>query len=645
MFKSILIANRGEIACRIIQTCRRLKIKTFAIGSTADQAAMHMQMADEAILIGPPPAQESYLNSGAIIKAALHHKVEAIHPGYGFLSENPVFAENVRKSGLVFIGPSSRAIQIMGSKSEAKAIAQSVNVPIIPGYDGSDLISAARKIGFPLLIKATYGGGGKGMRHVDHEKDFGEALAACQREALAAFGNDQVLLERYVENPRHIEVQIIGDQHGKCIVLSDRDCSLQRRHQKVIEEAPASGLSDTLRSHLHEAAIKIGQAISYEGVGTVEFLVDEKGKYFFLEMNTRLQVEHPITEMVLDLDLVEWQFRIAAGAPLSLKNEECQPTGYAIEARLYAEDGEKEFLPSTGKITHLDLPAMKNVRVDTGVQQGDEVTIYYDPLLAKISAWGKNRDAALKKLAEALTCVQVRGLKTNLNFLQRLLIHPEITNKLPDNGFIDRTIAEEKINTSCPVEAYIIATIWLYIEGQSKGIVSPWGNGDGWRLNADAVYRFNFSGGIVTSLKVDSRGLEIYHEDGVYRPVQVSNSKDKKISFTLNGKKFHSQIVVTEEEIYVQLAQNIYRLRLMTGHEQEISRPGAAHLLAPMPGRITCVFVKEDDAVISGQSLMVLEAMKMEHTIRAPYEGVVEYLPFKAGDFCEEGVELVRLKE
>jgi 3-methylcrotonyl-CoA carboxylase alpha subunit len=357
VFSRVLIANRGEIACRIGRTCHRLGIQTIAVGSTADQDALHMQIADTAIVIGPPDARDSYLNGKAILDAALQNGVEAIHPGYGFLSENPEFASCVRDAGLVFIGPPTEAIQAMGSKGRAKALARSVSVPVIPGYEGEgDLLVAACQIGFPLLIKAIYGGGGKGMRRVNVASEFKDALDACQREALSAFGNDQMMLEKYIERPRHMEVQILADCQGNCLALSDRDCSLQRRHQKVIEEAPAPYLSDDLRYSLHKAAVDIAKSVAYEGVGTVEFLVTETGEFFFLEMNTRLQVEHPVTEMVLGLDLVEWQLRVAAGESLILNSKECQPQGHAIEARLYAEDGDNHFLPSTGTITQFTPP-------------------------------------------------------------------------------------------------------------------------------------------------------------------------------------------------------------------------------------------------------------------------------------------------
>lgn len=389
-FKRILVANRAEISCRIQQTCHRLGIETIAIGSTVDQDALHMQSADKAVVIGGAEAKESYLNGAAILEAALQSGADAIHPGYGFLSENPDFAMSVCEAGLIFIGPTPEAIRAMGSKVQAKAIAQTVNVPVIPGYEGGgDLRAAAHQIGFPLLIKAIYGGGGKGMRRVNAEAEFEQALAACQREAKASFGNDQVMLEKYLVRPRHVEVQILGDRYGKCIALSDRDCSLQRRHQKVIEEAPAPDLSTDLRRTLHEAAISIAKSVAYEGVGTVEFLVTDEGEYYFLEMNTRLQVEHPVTEMILGLDLVEWQLRVAAGEPLLLDQKNQQPRGHAVEARLYAEDGDHQFLPSTGTITQFEMPVGEDLRVDTGIREGDAVTIYYDPLIAKMIAWDK----------------------------------------------------------------------------------------------------------------------------------------------------------------------------------------------------------------------------------------------------------------
>jgi 3-methylcrotonyl-CoA carboxylase alpha subunit len=638
MFKRILIANRGEIACRIIKTCHRLGIQTIAVGSTADEGALHMQLADEAVVIGPADACESYLKGEAIIQAAFQYGAEAIHPGYGFLSENPDFAASVQQAGLVFIGPSPSAIRAMGSKSEAKAIARNVNIPVIPGYEGDgDLLAAANQVGFPLLIKPAYGGGGKGMRLVTEAAAFEAALAASQREAHLAFGNDQVLLERMVNQARHVEVQILADRHGNCVALADRDCSLQRRHQKIIEEAPAHRLSDDLRHKLHEAAVKIAQAVAYEGAGTVEFLVEAADQYYFLEMNTRLQVEHPVTEMILGLDLVEWQLRIAAGEALPWKSEGIHPTGHAIEARLYAEDPDHHFLPSTGTLSQLDFPTQEHVRVDTGFQAGDAVTIFYDPLIAKIITWGQTRDLALAHLGQALSRTHVKGLKTNLAFLKNILTHPEVITAAPDIGFIDRYVAEaHKSPTS--KEAYIAAALWLYDQRHGK---SPWLNQDGWRLNAPSTCHFLFDENIEVILTISSQGIEVRCGEQICQAPLLPDA-----TITLQG-----------NEILVQFGQVFHCLKLgessgenQANHHLSAATPqvfansGTFRLTSPMPGRVTSVLVTLHEAVEANQPLLILEAMKMEHTIRAPHNGIVDYLPFGSGDVVEEGIELVRLR-
>jgi len=619
-----------------------LGIQTIAVGSTADQDALHMQMADTAVVIGPPEIEGSYLNGAAILQAALGQGVEAIHPGYGFLSENPEFASRVREAGLTFIGPSPEAIQAMGSKNQAKAIARSANVPVIPGYEGDgNLLVAACQVGFPLLIKATYGGGGKGMRRVNEADEFNDALVACQREALLAFGNGQVMLEKYIERPRHVEVQILADRYGNCLALSDRDCSLQRRHQKVVEEAPALYFSDDLRHKLHKAAVDIAKSVAYEGVGTVEFLVTEGGEFFFLEMNTRLQVEHPVTEMILGFDLVEWQLRVAAGEALTLGAEDCQPQGHAIEARLYAEDGDNCFLPSTGRIAQLAFPAGQDVRVDTGIREGDVVTTYYDPLIAKVTAWGSNRKEALKQLMNALSDTHVKGVKTNLSFLKRLLVFPEVQEKAPDIGFIDRVVDQEAENREPPDEAYLLAVIWLHHLGVSQ-VMPPWIQQDGWRLNAPAVRYFYFADGIIASL-VDGRKINL--REKVYEGFEVSFSGENDISVKIDGVYCHARVIVAEEETHVYLNGRLHRLKRAIASTTEATKTNTGpHLMAPMPGRVVSVLVALGDAVKAGQPMMILEAMKMEHTIRAPHDGIVDYLPFISGDFCEEGVELVRLR-
>lgn len=645
-FKRILIANRGEISCRIQKTCHRLGIETIAVGSTVDQDTLHMQIADTSVVIGGAEARESYLNGKAILEAAVHHRAEGIHPGYGFLSENPDFAKRVRDAGLIFIGPPTEAIRVMGSKSQAKALAQSVNVPVIPGYEGEgNLRKAALQLGFPLLIKATYGGGGKGMRRVNEVSEFEAALAACQREAKAAFGNDQVMLEKYLVRPRHVEVQILGDRYGKCIALSDRDCSLQRRHQKVIEEAPAPDLTATVRKALHEAAISIGKAVAYEGVGTVEFLVTDQGEYYFLEMNTRLQVEHPVTEMVLGLDLVEYQLRVAVGEPLLLEQKDQHTRGHAIEARVYAEDADLHFLPSTGMITQFDFPAEQDLRVDTGLREGDAVTIYYDPMIAKMIAWGQNREAALTQLREALSRTHVKGLKTNLNFLRTLLNLPDVIKTAPDIDFIDRYVDQRVVGTTAPEEIYLLAGLWLHHRCSLKIEPSPWSRQDGWRLNTPPIQFFHFADGGTVSLASVGESVAINWNGKIHQANEVCISLENDVCATIDGKPMRARINIHEEEIHISIGDQMHRLRQADLNVQSSDAVcGPAHLTAPMPGRVVSVMVAINESVETGQPLIILEAMKMEHTIRAPHEGIVDYLPFSSGDFCEEGVELVRLR-
>jgi 3-methylcrotonyl-CoA carboxylase alpha subunit len=643
-FQRVLVANRGEISCRIQETCHRLGIETIAVGSTFDREAKHMQMANMAIVLPGEEAQETYLNGEAIILAAHENGAQAIHPGYGFLSENSDFAQNVNAARLTFIGPTPDAIRIMGSKSEAKAIATSVNVPVISGYDGQgDLKGEARRLGFPLLIKATFGGGGKGMRLVHSIRNFEEALKACQREAMAAFGNDQVMLEKYLEAPRHIEVQILCDQHRKCVVLSERDCSLQRRHQKVIEEAPSTSLSTALRGRLHNSAIAIARAVSYEGVGTVEFLVTQNGEFFFLEMNTRLQVEHPVTEMVLGLDLVEWQLRVAAGETLYFEQNETQPKGHAIEARLYAEDGDNNFLPSTGTITQLEFPIVKNVRIDTGIREGDDVSIYYDPMIAKISAWGENRERAIVNLKDALANTHVKGLKTNLKFLQRLMAHPFFIRDEIDIGFVDRYVDEWAKERDAPEEAYILAALWHYQRLPLEVQSSAWIQQDGWRLNSPPVHTNRFDRGGEVTLCFAPDHIGIRYAGKVHKAQDIYMPDKNKLLVTIDREKIEAQIFEEDEEIRIIMNDRTYRVRPLAPNANDDRKTGPSHLMAPMPGRVVSVLVKKNEAVEAGQPLLILEAMKMEHTICAPYAGLVEALPFARGDFCDEGVELVCL--
>jgi 3-methylcrotonyl-CoA carboxylase alpha subunit len=641
----ILVANRGEISCRIQKTCHRLGIKTIAVGSTVDEGAAHMQMADFVQVVGAAESTNSYLNGKAIIDTALKHSAQAIHPGYGFLSENPNFASVVREAGLIFIGPSHEAMSVMASKVAAKRLAESAKVPTIPGYMGhNNYHKEAQKIGFPLFIKATYGGGGKGIRRVDHLDDLDDALAACQREAAASFGNDEVMLEKYLINPRHVEVQILGDQYGKCVVLSDRDCSLQRRHQKIIEEAPAPNLSNPLRERLHQAALAIARQVNYEGLGTVEFLVDNEDHFYFLEMNTRLQVEHPITEMILGLDLVEWQIRVAAGEHLSLDESKLVPHGHAVEVRLYAEDGENQFLPSTGKITKFEFPMLENARIDTGLREGDEVTLYYDPLIAKLITWGSDRNMALKLMHDALSQTRLGGIKTNLHFLQDILVHPYVMLSTPDVGFVDRYIAQKFGIVEIPKHAYLLAVLWMD-HFNSQKMVSPWVQHDGWRMNGPTMISFHFTKEHQVSLRRGINTIVLSDVQHAYQVTRITVDEHNMVS-EIEGQNYNARVYRNKDAVYVYFDDEWYVLTLSTmallSHH---ASTGSSHLTAPMPGRIVSVMVAMNDIVEPGQSLLILEAMKMEHTIRAPYAGVVEELPFSVGEVCEEGAELIRLRE
>lgn len=670
LFHKILIANRGEIACRIIKTCQRLGIKTVAIGSMADRSAMHMHMADEAVVIGPAEVRDSYLNSEAIIRTALEKGAQAIHPGYGFLSENADFAEAVVTAGLVFIGPSAEAIRIMGAKNEAKKLAYRLDVPVIPGYHGEDqtldhLQKEALKIVYPIIIKAAYGGGGKGMRRVDRKEDFHEALTACQREAKGAFGSAAVILEKYLHKPRHIEIQIMGDKHGNCIALGERDCSVQRRHQKVLEEAPASDLPHELRVKMAEAAVRIGKGVHYEGAGTVEFLVatheneffidetltGDKSNFYFLEMNTRLQVEHPVTELVTELDLVEWQIRIAAGHFFPLKQKDVRIEGHAIEARLYAEDPERNFLPTTGQVTDLSFPEQSpTIRVDTGIQKGDHITIHYDPLLAKIVAWGKNRAAALQNLSMALYQTKVKGVRTNLQFLQTLVNREEIRTSPVDIGFLDRTLLQLTSTPLIPDEAFVLAALWLYKTREQQRETSPWSFSDGWRLNTSTShpYKFEDDEGI-KNIQV-SKALEEYVVtcNSKTYPIEACHLSDSRIWGLIQGKSVYATISMIDDHIDVLMPDRPYHFRIPQDSEirhkapapKPISHGAIFHLNAPMPGRIIAILAKTGQKVEQGYPFLTIEAMKMEHTIRTPFSGKVEKILYGVGDFVEEGAEL-----
>ena len=622
MIGSLLIANRGEIARRIIRTARRLGARTVAVYSEADADAPHVREADAAVMIGPAPARESYLVPEKIIAAAKETGAEAIHPGYGFLSENAEFAEAVAAAGLVWVGPPPEAIRAMGLKDSAKRLMAQAGVPVTPGYMGDDqsderLLKEARSITWPVLIKAVAGGGGKGMRKVERDEDFLPALAAARREAKAAFGDDRVLLEKYAARPRHIEVQVFGDSHGDVVHLFERDCSLQRRHQKVIEEAPAPGMDAATRAAVCDAAVKAAKAVSYVGAGTVEFIADASeglraDRIWFMEMNTRLQVEHPVTEAVTGQDLVEWQLRVASGEPLPLKQDKIKLKGHAMEARLYAENPATGFLPSTGPLDHFVLP--QDIRVDSAVEAGDEVTPFYDPMIAKLIAHAKNREAAAAQLAQACAQVEVWPVKTNAAFLARCASHPDFVAGAVDTGFIDERLEALTTPGEPSSQAIEAAAAALNIAESADG--SPWSPAEGlagFRLNAPRA------------------GMRLTCNGRVYEaPLDADLEAEALIA--------DGQVVIFEAgEAFVftpPVAQG--------GDEASAVADGA--IRSPMPGKIVSVSAQPGDPVVKGQPLVTLEAMKMEHTLTAAYDGVVAEVSVRAGDQVSEGVVLARLE-
>jgi len=658
VFEKLLIANRGEIACRVMRTAHRLGIATVAVYSDADAGARHVRLADEAVRIGPPPARESYLCADALLEAARRCGAQAVHPGYGFLSENEDFAAACAAAGLVFVGPPPEAIRSMGLKSAAKSLMERAGVPLTPGYHGADqeparLAREAERIGYPVLIKASAGGGGKGMRRVDRPEDFDAALLSCRREAASAFGDETVLVEKYVLRPRHIEIQVFADAHGRCVHLFERDCSVQRRHQKVLEEAPAPGMTPERRAAMGRAAVEAARAVGYVGAGTVEFIVQPDGRFFFMEMNTRLQVEHPVTEMITGLDLVEWQLRVAAGEPLPLAQEQLTLQGHAIEARLYAEDPERDFLPSTGRLLHLALPRESAaVRIDSGVEAGDEITPYYDPMIAKLIVWGDDRRQALARMRQALAEVRLVGVAHNVEFLSRLVAAPAFAEADLDTGLIERERALLfPADRTVPDEVWLVAAMaeWLGDEARraaGREPHSPWSRLDGWRMNATAARSLMLRHG------EERRTMTLETGPGEWRRLALDGGRpiearaeagpDGALRLQLGDRRLRAHVVASGERRHVFLEGRAWPLALVdtvhVGGEGEDPRGG---LKAPMPGKVIAWLAEPGATVEAGAPLVVIEAMKMEHTLLAPRRGRVRGFRYAPGEAVGDGAELV----
>ncbi len=652
MFKKILIANRGEIACRIIKTCKAMNVKTVAVYSDADKHALHVDMADESMHIGGSLATESYLDIDKIIKAAKNTGAEAIHPGYGFLSENTDFANAILEAGLIFIGPKAESIEAIGEKSRAKKLMEKAKVPLLVGYHGDDqtektLIKHAKDIGYPLLIKASAGGGGKGMRIVENEKDFSASLISAKREALSSFGNDHVLIEKYLKDPRHIEVQVFGDTHGNYITLSERDCSVQRRQQKIIEEAPAPELSDTTRTKLSETSITVAKSIDYNGAGTVEFLMDKDENFYFMEMNTRLQVEHPVTEMVTGLDLVEWQLRVASGEKLPLTQDKVKITGHAIETRIYAEDPANDFLPATGKIQCLKWPRPNDsLRIETGIRESDEVSAFYDPMIAKLVTHGENRNEACLKMAEALNTTYIVGPKNNISFLEQILLHPAFKaskTNIVSTGFIS-SYYDELLEPSKNISEFMlaIAGLGLLINQLNSNYLL------GWRLNSESTatrnYSFDENKVSCTILKNGEILLKVNDNYSISASMP-KNHCPGAFSTIIAGQEYTVTAIHNENKLYL-FVKGLPHIVInwvdpINKESQNSNSDGA--LTAPMTGRIIAMHVNNGDKVKIGQAMAVMEAMKMEHTIYASISGTVSNINVAVDEQVNEGIEIITL--
>jgi 3-methylcrotonyl-CoA carboxylase alpha subunit len=654
-FRTLLIANRGEIACRVIRTARAMGLRTVAVYSEADRDAMHVALADEAVLLGPARARDSYLSVERLIEAARKTGAEAVHPGYGFLSENAEFARACFDAGLVFVGPTADMMNAMGSKSGSKALMEKAGVPLVPGYHGeaqdeATLAKAAEKVGFPVLVKASAGGGGRGMRVVRSAEELGPAIVSAKREAKAAFGDDRMLIEKYVDNPRHIEVQIIGDSHGNLLSLFERECTLQRRHQKVIEEAPSPTLNAAQRETVCAAARRAAGAVNYVGAGTIEFVSDGKD-VFFIEMNTRLQVEHPVTELITGIDLVEWQLRVAFGEALPLKQDEIKLNGHAVEARVYAENPTRNFMPSVGKISTWRLPAETGgLRIDAGYREGDSVSPYYDAMLAKMIAWAPTRDVAIDRLNRGLEDSDVRGIVTNIPFLSALITHPKVRANAIDTGFIERELAALTSTAPAPGELELCAAVAAIVNDErqaaqgeaSSPLSSPWQT-FGWMPVGRRQRSFAFRVGhgpeqeIILNYGSGPSTIVVGERELAF----TMTPKEGGFDLTLNGVKSFVAAVIDGHELYLRTRNGRFDLHWVDpfGGESE-EQAGVDNIAAPLPGTVVAELAEEGATLDKGAPILTLEVMKMEQTLRAPYAGVLKSIKCKIGDIVQEGVEL-----
>jgi 3-methylcrotonyl-CoA carboxylase alpha subunit len=655
-FRTLLIANRGEIACRVIRTAKAMGLRTVAVYSEADRDAMHVALADAAVLLGPARARDSYLNIERVIDAARRSGAEAVHPGYGFLSENAEFAQACADAGLVFVGPTAAMMTAMGSKSGSKMLMEKAGVPLVPGYHGeaqdeATLAKAADNIGFPVLIKASAGGGGRGMRIVVSRSELAAAITSARREAKAAFGDDRLLIEKFVENPRHIEVQIIGDSHGNLLSLFERECTLQRRHQKVVEEAPSPTLNPAQREAVCAAARKAAAAVNYAGAGTIEFVSDGKD-VFFIEMNTRLQVEHPVTELITGIDLVEWQLRVAFGEKLPLNQDQIKFNGHAIEARVYAENPHKNFMPSVGRIRTWRTPDQSNgLRIDAGYREGDAVSPHYDAMLAKVIAWAPTRDAAIERLNRGLEETDVRGIVTNIPFLSALLTHPDVRANAIDTGFIERELKTLAPPPAAPGDLELCAAVAAILDDETKAARaeahSPWRTA-GWmavgrrqrlfafrdRQGAERKITLKYGNGPAT-LSIDARDFAF----------TCSSSVDGGFDLTLDGMKSHILAVIEGHELYLRTRNGRFELHWVDpfgGDDEE--QVGEDKIVAPLPGTVVALLAEEGARLEKGAAILTLEVMKMEQTLRAPFAGVLKRIKCKVGDIVQEGVELAEVE-